>query len=112
MDGGDARLHILEVVTALSLRRARRQPTRAGQLCWARIWRIHRRCTTASSSRRRGGIRLGGWRRSGYTYNGHQGYPQSTVSNDGGAAEARTRMAGVCTLPDWDNLPGRVTRLL
>ncbi len=31
---------------------------------------------------------------------------------NGGAAEAWTRMAGVCTLPDWDNLPGSVTRLL
>ena len=84
MDGGGTRLHIVEVVTAPSLRRARRQPTRVVQLCWARIWLIHRRCTTASSSRRRGGIRLGDWRRSRYTYNGHQGYPQSTGSNEPG----------------------------
>jgi hypothetical protein len=49
----------VEVVTAPSPRRARRQPTRVVQLRWARIWLIHRRCTTASSSRRRGGIRLG-----------------------------------------------------
>jgi hypothetical protein len=55
MDGGGTRLHIVEVVTAPSLRRALRQATRAGQLCWTRIWRIHRRCTTAS----------------GYTYHGH-----------------------------------------
>ena len=31
MDDRGTRLHIVEVVTALSLRRARRQPTRAGQ---------------------------------------------------------------------------------
>ncbi len=29
-----------------------------------------------------------------------------------GAARARTRRAGACALLDWDNLPGRATRLL
>jgi hypothetical protein len=52
MDGGP--LHIVEAVTAPSLRRARRRRTRAGQLCWTRIRQMHRRYTTASPPRRRG----------------------------------------------------------
>jgi hypothetical protein len=74
MDGRGTLLPIVEVVTELNLQRERQHPTRAGQLCWALIWRIHRRCTTTSSSRRSRGIRLGNRRRSGYTYSGHQGY--------------------------------------
>jgi hypothetical protein len=45
--------------------------------------RIRRRCPTASSSRRRGGIGLGDRRRSGCTCNGHQGQPQSEHSRPG-----------------------------
>jgi hypothetical protein len=40
-------------------------PTPAGLLRWTPLLRIYRRCTTASSSRRCIGIRLGGRRRSG-----------------------------------------------
>jgi hypothetical protein len=41
MDGEGTQLHLVEIVTAPSLLLARRQPRRAGQLCWTRIWRIH-----------------------------------------------------------------------
>ncbi len=34
MDGRHTQLHIVEVVTVPSLRLARQQPKRAGQLCW------------------------------------------------------------------------------
>jgi hypothetical protein len=101
MDGGGTRFHIVEVVTAPSPLRTRRQPTRVDQLCWARIWLIHQRCMTASSSRRRGGIRLGDWRRSRYTYNGHQGYPQSTGSNEPGPMAGRPKLGWQESAHGW-----------
>ncbi len=43
---------------------------------------------------------------------GHRGSPHPESWTGGGAARARTRRAGVYALLDWDNLPGRATRLL
>ena len=46
------------------------------------------------------------------TCNGHRWSPQAESCTDCGAAEARTRMAGVQTSLDRNNMPGRVTRRL
>jgi hypothetical protein len=43
---------------------------------------------------------------------GHRGSSQPESWTGGGAASARTRRAGVYAPLDWDNLPGRATRLL
>jgi hypothetical protein len=53
------------------------------------------------------------WRRRKRTEaGGHRGSPQPESRTGGGAARARTRRAGVYAPLDWDNLPGRATRLL
>jgi hypothetical protein len=140
MDGGGTQLHIVEVVTEPSLRRARQQPTHA----------IHREgrhhaepvagAPTTDTSEpalldadladppemQDSQVIATPW--------GHPaGHPAGALETiwihtmdiegtrsrqgvrtraEGWAAEARTRMAGVRTSLDRDNLTGRVTRLL
>ncbi len=90
MDGGGTLLHIVEVVTALSLRRAHRQPTRAGQLCWMRIWRIHRYDHLVIATPR--WHQAGGMETIRIHIQGHQGYQQSTGSNEPGPIAGRPKL--------------------
>jgi hypothetical protein len=68
------------------------------QATWGRLW-----WRTGDVAQRRR------WRTGA---GGHRWSPQPESWTGGGAASARTRRAEVYALLDWDNLPGRATRLL
>ncbi len=66
-------------------------------------WRLRWRTGDVAQRRR--------WRTGAGGHRG-PGSPQPESWTGGGKARARTRRAGVCALLDWENLPGRCTRLL